>query len=227
MFLSLWALCIIGSLSVLPYIYALGIIPSSAPLWRVILSNAIQSAILFGLVCWLSSKLIPKTDLRPFISERPLKRIVYPAIFSGLAVGLALFIFDKTIFGSSLLSGIHPPFWAGALASLYGGVNEEVLLRLFLFTFIYFVISKLFRFNNDKRIYVLWTTNVLVSLAFGAGHLPAAFKMISPSGFEIFRVFFLNGFAGLIFGWLFWSRGIWAAIGAHFVADLMFHVFLI
>ena len=198
-----------------------------ASFWKVSLFSTIQAALLFGLVCWLSFKILPKTDLLPFIVKNPLKQVVYPAVVSGVLVGLVLFLSDKTLFGNSLLSGTHPPFWVGAFASIYGGINEEVLLRLFLFSLIYFVLNKIFRFGGNKRLFVLWATNILVALIFGAGHLPAAFKMISPSAFEIFRILFLNGIAGVFFGWLYWSRGLWAAIAAHCITDLMIHVFLI
>lgn len=225
--LFLWLLCIVGSLSVLPYVQYLGILPSSFSVLSVILLIFAQSSLFFGLICWLSYKILPKTDLNPFRNKNLLRQIVYPAVISGVLVGLAIFLFDKSLFQSSLLSGVHPPFWAGALASIYGGINEEVLLRLFLFTLFYFLINKLGKVNPNKRMYVLWAANILVALLFGAGHLPAAFKFAPPSVFESVRVLFLNGIAGVVFGWLYWSRGIWAAMAAHFVTDLMIHVFLI
>ena len=162
----------------------------------------------------------------PFL-KHTFKQIAYPAIIAGIVVGFAIFLFDKTIFHSSLLSGAHPPFWSGVLASIYGAFNEEVLLRLFLFTLLYFLLRKCIKFGVHKKIYALWTVNILVALVFGLGHLPAAFKLTSPSAFEISRILFLNGIAGIVFGWLYWSRGLWTAIAAHFVADLMIHVFLI
>lgn len=226
-FFLLWALCVIGFLAVIPYIRSLGIIPSTVSIGKVVLFGTIQAALFYALICWLSYKILPKTDLHPFNLDNPLKRIIYPGIISGVAVGLIIFLSDKTLFGSSLLSGTHPPFWAGALASLYGAFNEEILLRLFLFTFLYFILSKCFKFYARKKLFFLWFTNIVVALIFGLGHLPAAFKLISPSAFEIFRVLFLNGIAGIVFGWLYWSRGLWTAIVAHFVTDLMIHAFLI
>ncbi len=117
---------------------------------------------------------------------------------------------------------MHPPRWVGVLASLYGGVNEEVLLRLFLFTLIYFLAAK----GVKNRIFNLWCVNLIVALFFGALHLPFSFKMGSLTGFEIFRILFLNGIGSLVFGWLYWTRGLWAAMIAHFAADLMIHVVL-
>ena len=219
----LWILCILGALSVLPYLQYLGVAVSM----RQALLSVLQSALFLGLICWLSSKIVPKTDLHPFVFTKPLQRIVYPGVIAGVFIGLVIFFSDKTLFGNSLISGIHPPFWAGALASIYGAVNEEVLCRLFLLTLIYFILNKIFRFGTGKRLYALWAATILVALIFGLGHLPAAFQLSSPSAFEIFRILFLNGVAGVVFGWLYWSRGLWTAMAAHFVADLVIHVFLI
>lgn len=202
-FFILWALCILGSWSVLPYIQHLEIVPSTVSIWKIALLGTIQAVLFFGFICWVSYKILPKTDLRPFPSlfgEHRLKRVVYPALLAGVLVGLAIFLSDKTIFNSSLLSGAHPPFWTGALASIYGAVNEEVLLRLFLFTLVYFLIGKCLRIHSNNRSIILWSVNILVALLFGIGHLPAAFKLASPSGFEIFRVLSLNGIAGVIYG---------------------------
>lgn len=229
-FILLWALCILGGWAVLPYVQHLGILPSDVSIWKVALLSMVQAAIFFGLICWISFKILPKTDLHPFPTlhrEQFPKQIVYPALISGVLVGLAIFVSDRTLFNSSLLSGVHPPFWAGALASLYGAVNEEVLLRLFLFTFIYFLFGKSLTIVKSNRLIILWGVNILVALLFGIGHLPAAFKLASPSAFEIFRVLFLNGIAGIVFGWLYWSRGLWTAMGAHFVTDIMIHVLLV
>ncbi len=225
-FFSLWILCVLGAWSVLPYVHYLGILPSSASFGKLFLLSTIQSAVFFGLICWLSSKILPKTDLHPFEFQHPLRKIFYPAVISGVLLGLTIFLLDKTVFHSSLLSGVQPPFWAGALASIYGGINEEVLLRLFLFSLLYFLLSKCFKVNGRNRVFVLWTVNVVVALVFGLGHLPALFKLAAPSAFEICRVLILNGLAGIVFGWLYWTRGLWTACLAHFVTDLMIHVFL-
>lgn len=229
-FIFLWALCILGSWSVLPYVQHLGILPTTVSIWEVALLGTVQSILFFGLICWMSFKILPKTDLHPFPRldrELALKQIVYPALISGVLVGIVIFISDKTIFNNSLISGDHPPFWTGALASFYGAVNEEVLLRLFLFSVIYFLVGKCVTIRRDNRFVILWVVNILVALIFGIGHLPAAFKLAPPSAFEIFRVLFLNGIAGIVFGWLYWSRGLWTAMAAHFVADIMIHVLLV
>ena len=219
-FFSLWAACVVGFWSILPCLQYLGVIPFSVSLWKVFFLGTLQTVLFFGLVCWLSFKILPQTDLHPF------RLHIRPAVVTGILVGGAIFLIDKAVFHSSLLAGSHPPRWMGAVASIYGAVNEEVLLRFFLFTFFYYLLGKCAKINRKNRLYFLWVVNIVVALLFGLGHLPAAFKLITPSAVEIFRILFLNGIAGVIFGWLYWSRGLWTAMAAHFVADLMLHVFL-
>lgn len=226
-FLLLWFFCLIGSWSVFPYLYYLEILPPSVSISNAFFISSIQAAVFFGLICYLSYKILPKTDLHPFIVTNVFKQIFLPGVISGVSVGLIIFSLEKTIFQDSPLSGVHPPFWAGALASIYGAVNEEVLLRLFLFTFIYFIFRKFGKSANDNRLLLLWIVNIIVSIIFGLGHLPEALKLTTPSSFEIFRILLLNGISGIVFGWLYWSRGLWTAMVAHFVTDLMIHVLLI
>lgn len=227
-FFILWLLCIVGSWSILPYTHFLGLLPAAVSMREIFLFTTAQSAVMFGVPCWLSSKILPKTDLHPFPQGDFLRHVFYPALNVGISLGIAIFFLDKTLFHSSALSSsTPPPFWASALGSLYGSINEEVLLRLFLFTLIYWLISKCLKIHRGNRMPILWSVNIGVALLFGAGHLPAAFKLASPSLNEIFRILLLNGILGVVFGWLYYSRGLWAAIGAHLVTDLLIHAFLI
>lgn len=59
-FLLLWLLCILGSWSVIPYIQYLGILPTSTSIQQILLLGTIQAAILYGLICFISYKLLPK-----------------------------------------------------------------------------------------------------------------------------------------------------------------------
>jgi membrane protease YdiL (CAAX protease family) len=224
-YIALWIACIVGSLSVLPYAFELGLSNAAVSFSLVILATVIQAAILFGGACWLSYFLVPRTDLSPFATKGFLKRIVYPGVIGGVAVGLVLLGLSKLFFAGSVFAGAHPTAWKGFLASIYGGVNEEVLLRLFFFTLLYFLFRKVFPVAKRKRLLFLWITNLIIAVLFGAAHLPAAFKLASINSFEVTRILLLNGVASCVFGWLYFSRGLFAAMAAHFVTDWMIHVF--
>lgn len=222
LFFYLWVGCLLGAWALVPYLRYLQIIPAYLPIGKVLLFVTIQTAVLYGIVCFASYFLVKNSDLKPF-SIWGLRKRLFTAVVAGIGVGLTLLVLDRTVFVHSLLSGISVPAWRGALASLYGAINEEVLLRLFFFTLLYVILVKLLKGSN--RLCLLWVSNGVVAIAFGLGHLGAASSMIPLSSYEIARVLLLNGFAGLVFGWIYWSRGLWAVMIAHFLADLILQLF--
>lgn len=224
-YVTLWLLCILGSLCVLPYVQLMKIVPVDISLTQLITTTLIQSSLLFGLVLWLSSLLIPRTDLVPFRVDKPLKQIIYPGILTGLMVAITIALLDRLLFHDSLIASMQAPLWIGALASVYGAVNEEVLMRLFLFTLIYFGMGKFFKITEGNRTLILSSTACIVAIMFGLGHLPAAFQLTTPTVFEVSRILILNAVPGLALCYLYWSRGIWAAIFAHLITDLLLHGF--
>ena len=65
---------------------------------------------------------------------------------------------------------------------------------------------------------------MLAAVVFGLGHLPATAALLPLTPAVIARAVVLNGIPGVVFGWLFWRRGLEAAMVAHFGADLVLHV---
>jgi hypothetical protein len=226
-FFLLWILCIAGACLAIPYLQGMGILPAHVSLMNVYLFTASQSAIVFGIVCFLSYLIVPKTDLHPFNKGPLFSRTICLPLLAGALVGFSLFVFDKYVFRNSVFFDVHPPLWTGFLASVYGGINEEVIMRLFFFSLFCFLVSKCLKITKSNRLPLLWSVNILVALLFGLGHVPAALNLGPLSSFELFRILFLNGIAGVVFGWLYWSRGFWAAVAAHYVADLVIHVIMI
>ncbi|HIC89514.1 MAG TPA: CPBP family intramembrane metalloprotease [Anaerolineae bacterium] len=70
----------------------------------------------------------------------------------------------------------------------------------------------------------MWTANVLTALLFGAGHLPTLAMLAPLTVMLVVRTVLLNSIAGIVFGWLYWRRGLLAAIASHFSADIVLHV---
>ena len=112
----------------------------------------------------------------------------------------------------------------------YGGVIEEVMLRLFLMSLISFVIQKITK-KEEMSSKTLIIANVIATLLFAAGHLPGTFMMITPvTPMIIFRCFLMNGGFGLLFGRLYRKYGIHYAMlghaGVHIVSKLIWILFV-
>ena len=73
---------------------------------------------------------------------------------------------------------------------------------------------------------MVWAGNLLAALLFGAIHLPQAamfYGLCAP--IAVYTLLF-NAIAGAIFGWLYWRRGLVAAMVAHGAADILIKVVL-
>ena len=111
----------------------------------------------------------------------------------------------------------------------YGAVVEEVMLRLFLMSFIALIIQKVRKNEviNDKTIII---ANVISALLFAAGHLPATIMTIGITPMIIIRCFVMNGAFGLLFGRLYRKFGIHysmlAHFGVHIVSKLIWILFI-
>ena len=113
------------------------------------------------------------------------------------------------------------PFF-GFLASFYGGVNEEVISRLFLTSFIGFLFNKILK-NNSLSMYFAILIN---SILFGILHLTTTSILTTLTFNIVLRAIFLNGIISIILGWLYWKKSFEIAVLTHFFIDICTHVFL-
>jgi membrane protease YdiL (CAAX protease family) len=121
----------------------------------------------------------------------------------------------------------QPAAWKGLLASFYGGIAEEIQLRLFVMSFFAWLGRFISKTPEGKPTSaVFWIADILAALLFGLGHLPSMASLVPLTPLVIARTVVLNGLLGIIFGWLYWRRGLEAAIISHFSADLILHVLL-
>lgn len=113
------------------------------------------------------------------------------------------------------------PTWIASI--LYGGVIEEVMLRLFLMSLIALIGWKLFAPKEDTAPEkVLIISNAFAAALFAAGHLPATvliFGHLTPM--LIFRCFLMNGALGIVFGRLYRKYGIQYAMLAHILTHIV------
>ena len=252
-FLILLAACTWGVIAIFPYSLelqakTLEAIELPMPLWLLLIIQVLQQVVLFAIVIGLGLLLANRTGLGLPILEAKLagepvwKRIkaflplsiVLGVVGSALIIGLEVWFFAPALtaemgdkFAAANLGG-QPAAWKGLLASFYGGVNEEVLMRLFFMTLLAWLgkfISK--TVDGKPTAIVFWIANILAAILFGLGHLPAmATAGVSLTPLFIIRSIVLNGLLGIAFGYLYVKYGLEAAIASHFSADIVLHVLL-
>jgi len=240
-FIILLTLCIIGQLAIIPYTLsiqpdAFEQIPISMPL--VILLQVVNTIIISSILILVGLLIAPKVGLGIPIIDRfvkgknvctYLKKIIPLSIITGILVGVVILILDLLFdyFSGSIAldSSLVPSIFAGFLASLYGGINEEIMLRLFLMSLIVIIFTKI-RKNVDKKPsnVIIWYSIFITAILFGIGHIPIASSIVSLTPLFIVRIMLLNGIGGIVFGWLYWKKGLESAMISHFVADIVLHV---
>jgi len=199
------------------------------------LITAVQSAG-YGLVLgaagiWLGKRTGLWKDEKS-ITAKPLIIAIIVSVVGGLALILPDILFFGQHIEAILQSYTAKPTISYMLAAvLYGGVIEEVMLRLFAMSLIAFILYKLFGKKSDKpTIAILIASNVIAALLFAAAHLPGTFILLGSSPMIIFRCFLLNGGFGLLFGYLYRKYGLRYAMiahgGCHVVSKLIWILFL-
>ncbi|HAV76511.1 MAG TPA: CPBP family intramembrane metalloprotease, partial [Anaerolineae bacterium] len=159
--------------------------------------------------------------------------IILGVIASMLIIGLDVFVFQPALLNElgdkadALAQVANPAAWKGFLASFYGGIGEEIQLRLLVMSLIAWLGSFISKTEEGKPTSsVFWIANILAAILFGLGHLPATATILPLTPLVITRAILLNGVGGVIFGWLYWKRGLETAMIAHFSADIVLHVLL-
>jgi hypothetical protein len=101
---------------------------------------------------------------------------------------------------------------------LYGGITEEILMRYGLMTLLVWIAAKIFRGTKPS---IYWIGISLAALIFAVGHFPIVFQSIdTPSSIMLAYVLIGNLVGGLVFGWLYWKKGLESAFLAHIFAHV-------
>jgi membrane protease YdiL (CAAX protease family) len=152
------------------------------------------------------------------------------AVIIGALAGTTIVLLDAKVFNPRLpdaLKKADQPVasWKRWLASFYGGIGEELLMRLFLMTALAWLLSRVWTGPDGlAAVGAIWVANVLAAVIFGLGHLPVTAAMAPLTPAIVVRAVALNGIGGIAFGWMYWQHGLLAAMIAHYAADLVLHI---
>lgn len=250
-FFILWVAAILATLAVLPYVFEMqsdliALVPISLP--ALIAIQIVQSGILFAILIFIGLILMKRIGLSTPILDAATNGETYADKFSAIlpisiALGVIASLFivglDAYVFQPALLRELgdkantlnlqtsQPAAWKGFLASFYGGITEELLLRLFVMSLFAWLGSFINKTSDGKPTHIIfWIANILAAILFGIGHLPAVSVLLPLTTLVVIRTVVLNAVGGIIFGWLYQSRGLESAMIAHFSADIILHVLL-
>lgn len=239
-FWILSALIALGLLALLPYSLTLAGITFSATLIPQLSAQFFIQWGLYALLAAIGIRMWKRTGLGAPLLEGRLATSAWKPLWNGLAIGLTcglaavaldVFFFAPRLAVETAVPGVvapttfKPALWRGFLAAFYGGIVEEILLRLFLLTLLAWLGHRPFH-RSEKRPNqaILWVAILISGLVLGLGHLPSAATLGIPlTPLYIARTLVLNA-VGIVFGWLYWRRGLESAMAAHFASDIALHV---
>jgi hypothetical protein len=251
-FITLLATGILCTLAVLPYSLALN--PTAIetlkakqansprpvpPMLIVVFASTVQGGLLVATALYLgllASRAVGlgMPILQAAFSGQPFLGSLLAALPASLLVGFAggalLVIVEQIAFRPRLpiqlrQADLRTPFWKRLLACFYGGIVEEILMRLFVFAALAWLIGLVWKSPAGlPSVGAFWIANILSNVLFGLGHLPATARITPLTPLVITRAVLLNSMVGLGCGYLYMVYGLEAAILAHFSADIVIHL---
>ena len=232
--------CAVGGAAVVPYQLLMAPIdvelPLPLPLVALVagLQTGVMCAVLGGLG-WLAAERVglktPFLDRLAGGRDTPLPTGTTALLAAGIGALTAALVVPVDLL--LLLPAMPPskvplpeaPVHIALMASLYGGLNEEVLTRLFVVSGLAWLLSLPARRRGERApAWTIATAIGLGALLFGLLHLPTAAMLWELSPLVIARILALNIALAVPFGLIYWRWGLGLAMLAHFCADLVLHV---
>jgi len=237
-FWILFGASIIGAIAVIPFQFTLqGILLSEVPLEGIIFSIILNGILFFIIILvglFLSKKIGFGAPILERLTEKKevtsyLKSILGISIGLGILAGILMIIGDYLLYhfgGSTInLTTITISVWQGFLGAFYGGVNEEILMRLLFMSLLIWIFFKIKKTDDGKpTLLSIWVAIIIAAIFFGLGHLVITSDITAITPAIITRAILLNGIGGIIFGWLYWKKGLESAMISHFSADIIIYV---
>jgi membrane protease YdiL (CAAX protease family) len=152
-----------------------------------------------------------------------LKAIAKSGAFGGIGVGTALML--VSVLGELGINGqLHNRPQALDIsfltALLYGGIAEEIMMRFGLMTLLVWMLWKISKSTAD---WVFIVAIVVSSVLFAAAHLPIVYASLQTVSFGVLTyILAANTIAGLVYGYLYWKKGLECSMLAHMMTHVTF-----
>jgi hypothetical protein len=204
---------------------------SQIPKWLIASVSGAGTLVIYGILGFIGLTLWRKIGFPDIWDERVTnrQRFIIPAIV-GAAIGVGIILIDLLF---SPINGvgriIHPPFPTSIVASLSAGIGEEMIFRLFYISFWTWLVGKVI-LRGKRLTIVFWVVAILGALLHGASHLPTAmilFGVNDPSLLPpllLVEIYLMNGLLSIFAAYYFKKFGLFAPIGIHFWADIVWHM---
>jgi membrane protease YdiL (CAAX protease family) len=199
-----------------------------------LVQNGVLLAVVIAIGLFASERVglrMPLVRARAGAERGPsLRSVLVPGLLLGGAAGAAMVATDAIFFlrhlPPTMLSLFEIALWKRLLAGvLYGGITEELLMRLFLVSLLAWLLGKWLRTPAGMPSATAFRAAIaLAAILFGLGHLPMTAAIAPLSEVLVTRALVLNGIAGVAFGYLYWRHGLEAAIAGHMGAHLVLQV---
>lgn len=211
-------------------------LPLPAVFGLALVQNTVILGVTIGLGLLMTAKVgLPGTPLiddwraGKSIAER-VRAIIQPALITGLGVGIAVLLMFSLLLRNEIPrlpvgKAAMLPIWKRFLLCFYGGLTEEIMMRIFLFSLLIWLLSKVWRSGTGTPGgKVFWAANIILAVIFGLGHLASVVPLMPVTFNIVLGALLLNGVASIAFTSLYARRGLEASILAHFMADVMIWV---
>ena len=168
----------------------------------------------------------------PFISaaltgreDRNFKTVLWQSIVLGFLTAAVMLLIDQILFAGVSLTCVRAlgaePVWVRIIIIAYSAVTEELIYRLGIMTLIAWITARVMsRMHLPSSSFPIWLGIACAAILFGLAHV----ANIPNAPHPIARAVTLNGIAGVVLGWLYWKRGLEAAVIAHFAANAFIYL---
>lgn len=226
-FLIIVALGTLGVIGYIPYATEIGLPPTIFLLQAVLLIGGALIGTRYARSVNLNVPLIEEFVSGSLSAERVIQHLT-PMAGIGVLTGVGSVLYNFAVMrplnlaasGTDIFASTDLPLYVELLGpALYGGLTEEVIFRFGIMTGIAFLLARFvwrsYESPRSERT-IIWTAIVLTSIPFTLEHL--IFYPVQTPGI-VLGLFGSIGVLGVLFGWLYWKRGLEAAMTVHLLSN--------